>query len=189
MRTRSLAVILAGVCLVCVAPARAANQLTNPDFATDLSGWLTATWPVVQTGSQGFTAPGAAQATATSPSGALGGVALRQCTTATAGTLYDFGGMFKIDPTSTTTGGASINVTWYSAPGCSTVISQDTVAASNAVGWQTLATSATAPAGTASALLDLVQSVDNTGTFQAFWDDIYIGPHPTPVELTGFAAE
>jgi hypothetical protein len=37
--------------------------------------------------------------------------------------------------------------------------------------------------------VELIQAVDAAGNFVAFWDDVYFGPHPTPVELVSFSAE
>lgn len=174
-------------------PARAANQLVNPNFTTEVTtGWTTSSWPVVWTGAEGATTPGAAQVTATSAGGSIGGGALTACTTAVAGTTYDFGARFKIDPTSTQTGGGRIRVTWRQGAGCTGGFTTDPNSAdpTAAPGWQTLAVeNVVAPAGTVSVQIELIQSISGAGTFQAFWDDVYFGPDPTPVELTGFTAE
>jgi hypothetical protein len=188
MRLRLFAT--AAVCLLVAAPAFAANQLTNPNFTSDVSGWGTG-WVVTWTGAEGASAPGAAQATATA-SGATGAEALTQCTTAVASGVYDFGAKFKIDPTSSQTGGGRLRVTWYSGAGCSGIGTTDLnwVDPTNVAGWQTLAVSGvTAPSGTVSVLVELIQSVDAAGTFQAFWDDVYFGTTPTAVAIETFDAE
>ena len=175
------------------APAQAANQLVNPNFSTDVVfPWLTSAWPVVWTLAEGAGAPGAAQVTATSAGGSIGGGALTQCATATAGSVYDFGARFKIDPTSTQTGGGRLRVSWRGGANCtgSVVTDPNSVDPTAAAGWQTLAVNnVTAPAGTVSVEVELIQSINGAGTFQAFWDDVYFGTDPTPVELVGFTAE
>lgn len=190
MRARLLVLLLP---LAAALPAGAANQLVNPNFATDVTtGWTSGFWPRAWTGSEGATGLGAAQITATSAGAAIGGGAMTQCTTAVAGTTYDFGARFKIDPASTQTGGGRIRVTWRQGASCTGTATTDPSNADStaAAGWQSLTVdNVTAPAGTVSVQVELIQSVDGAGTFQAFWDDVYFGPDPTPVELTGFTAE
>jgi len=181
---------LAAVVLV-ACPIWAANQLVNPNFAIDLSGWTPEYWAISWTGSEGNLAPGALRAVATSAGGSIGAKAASQCTTAVDGVAYDFGGAFKIEPASTQTGGARLRVTWFSGPGCS---GTPTIGGNSdpvtTAGWQALAVdNEVAPAGTQSAMVELIQAVDDTGDFIAYWDDIYFGPDPTPVELRSLSIE
>lgn len=183
--------LLSFVLLGFATPADAANQLTNPNFSANVAGWSGGLWAPTWIGTDGNNAPGAARVAATSAGGSLGGGGLNQCTTATALATYDFGGAFKIDPTSTQTGGGRIRVVWWTGPGCTgTSTVADNVDPTSAPGWQALAFNNTvAPAGTNSVRIEVIQSVSGAGTFAAFWDDIYFGPDPTPVTLERFDAE
>lgn len=187
------AALLPAALLVLACPAFAANQIQNAQFTTDTTtDWLSGFWGATWIGTEGDTALGAARVDATSASGSIGAAAISQCTTAAPGT-YDFGGAFKIEPTSTQTGGARLRVTWYTGPDCTGAGTiGDSVDPATAVGWQPLVfNDTTAPAGTASVLIELIQSVSGAGTFTAYWDDIYFGTDPTtlPVTLQSFEVE
>jgi hypothetical protein len=85
--------------LLGVLPAGAQNLLTNPGFATDLSGWsvgvtfVTATWqPLDATGQSNS---GSASVTNTAQ-GLTNG--LSQCVPATGGVPYDFGARIEVPP-------------------------------------------------------------------------------------------
>jgi len=174
------------VALLVLAPtAFAANQIQNPQFTADVTSWLTGLWGATWVGTQGDTAAGAARVDATSASGSIGAAAISQCTTAAPG-IYDFGGAFKIEPASTQTGSARLRVTWYTGSSCTgTATIGDNVDPGTAAGWQPLVfDNTTAPAGTASVLIELIQSVSGAGTFTAYWDDIYFGPDPTTLPVT-----
>lgn len=168
-------------------PAFAANQIQNAQFTTDVTsgGWLAGLWGATWVGTEGNTAPGAARVDATSASGSIGAAGITQCTTAAPGT-YDFGGAFKIEPASTQTGGARLRVTWFNGPSCTgSPTIGDSIDPTNAAGWQPLAVNnTTAPGGTVSVMIELIQSVDGAGTFTAYWDDIYFGPDPTALSVT-----
>lgn len=179
--------------LVLAPPVFAANQIQNAQFTTDVTtNWLSGLWGATWVGTEGDSALGAARVDATSAGGSIGAAGITQCTTAAPGT-YDFGGAFKIEPTSTQTGAARLRVTWFTGPDCSgTPTIGDNVDPGTAAGWQPLAVNnTTAPAGTASAMIELIQSVSGAGTFSAYWDDIYFGPDPTtlPVTLQTFEVE
>lgn len=182
------------VTLLVLAPhAFAANQIQNAQFTTDVTtDWLPGLWGATWVGTEGDSALGAARVDATSASGSIGAAGISQCTTAAPGT-YDFGGAFKIEPTSSQTGAARLRVTWYTGANCTgTATIGDNVDPGSAAGWQPLSfNNTTAPAGTVSALIELIQSVSSAGTFSAYWDDIYFGPDPTtlPVTLQTFEVE
>ena len=181
--------------LLCFAiPGFAANQIVNAQFTTDVTtGWTPGLWGATWVGTEGDTALGAARVNATSGGGSIGAVGIEQCTTATAAGIYDFGGAFKIEPTSSQTGSARLRVTWYTGPSCTgTPTIGDNIDPGSVAGWQALAVNnTTAPAGTASVLVELIQTVSGTGTFTAYWDDIYFGPDPTalPVRLQSFEVD
>lgn len=179
------ACLLPVVFLVLAPHAFAANQIQNAQFTTDVTtGWLTETWGATWVGTEGDSALGAARVDATSASGSVGAAAISQCTTAAAGT-YDFGGAFKIEPTSAQTGTARLRVEWYTGPDCTgTATIGDSIDPGAAAGWQPLAVdNTTAPAGTVSARIELIQSVSAAGTFTAYWDDIYFGADPTTLSV------
>jgi len=170
---------------------RAANQLVNPNFTTDLSGWTPDYWAISWTGSEGNLGPGALRAVATSAGPPIGARAASQCTTAVDGIAYDFGGAFKIEPSSTQTGAARLRVTWFSGAACSgTPTIGGNADPTSVAGWQALAVEdEVAPAGTQSAMVELIQTVDGPGDFIAYWDDIFFGSDPTPVELQSLSIE
>ena len=184
--------ILAAFCLIVFVAfaGSTANTLLNPNFTTDIANWNSGgLWAIAHTSAEGA---GALQVTATSAGGSTGALAAWQCTNAAAASVYDYGGMFKIEPTSTQTGGARLRVTWFTGPGCTGVLETTLfhVDATSVAGWQSLAVeNLTAPAGTTSVMIELIQSIDDTGNFIAYWDDIYFGTDPTPVQIQSFSVE
>ena len=56
--------------------------------------------------------------------------------------------------------------------------------------WQIIsATNITAPAGMGSGLVSLLITTPGAGTSVAWYDDVYFGPNPIPVELMGLSVE
>jgi len=169
MGVRKTPVAVLGVVLVALS-VWAVNQLVNPNFVTDLSGWIASGWAISWTGTEGNIGLGALRAVATSAGPSIGMHAAEQCTTATDGVVYDFGGAFKIEPTSTQTGGGRLRVRWWTWVGCTGTPTIGGNADPVTVGgWQALAVvNEVAPAGTQSVTMELIQVVDATGDFIAY---------------------
>jgi hypothetical protein len=173
---------LASAALLLVAtPVAATNLLTNPGFASDLSGWslgvnfVTAAWqPLDATGQSDS---GSASVTIAAP-GITNG--LQQCVPVTAGTSYDFGARIELPPGQPDATASAVLV-WYTGPSCTggTVGGEPSTPAVATGGSAFVGVSATAvaPSGALSATVVLVVGdPPSLSSAVAYFDDAYFQP-------------
>lgn len=187
--------IAAAAALVATAAAAAAqNQIVNPDFAVDISGWsvLASTeYSVSHDPVMGASAPGSARVAIDSV-GPLNHLVFQQCVTVLPGSNYDFGARFRFASGAAPPPTAALVVQWFNdgacvAPGNG---AQSSFSSNTPDVWQLLsATNVTAPAGVGSAYVSTLLMTSGPGTSLTWFDDIYFGLNPTPVELQSFLVE
>lgn len=188
-----LGVVVAAL-LAAAAPAAAQNQIVNPGFDSDLSGWTVIPSPeytVSHDPVMGAGAPGSARLDVNS-AGPLNHLVLQQCVTAVAGTNYDFGVQFRFASGATPVPTAAVMVQWFADGICNNPdgAAFSTFSTNTPDVWQPLsATNITVPAGMGSALVFMLVTSTGAGTSVAWYDDAYFGPNPIPVELQGFGVE
>ena len=173
------------------------NQLVNPTFDTNTSGWVledpassTLAWSPIDAG--GSPSSGSALITNTSV-GPGNGTGIFQCVTSvTAGASYTFGGKILWPTGQATTGSMQIGLRWRAGPNCtgSVLGSQPRVSINSATGaWVTLTSGVqVAPAGTVSADFIAFPSKQQAGgSLFGNFDDLLFDnglpapPVPTPV--------
>ncbi len=178
-----LAVSLVLVALLAAAPARAANLLSNPHFATSLAGWEAtgpnASWSPVDVA--GSPTSGSARAVNDGTNGSFSGIYLRQCVPVVAGTTYEVGFQAMLPAGQDRTGGAGGVFYIYQEPGCPlghTVIGGGTLDSVTDLGsWEDVHASFTAPAGSRSAFLMFsVAKTEAGGQLAAHFDDAFVCP-------------
>lgn len=196
---------------LCASGASAANLLTNGGFDGGTSGW------------QLVSEPGryrsewrAEDATGDVASGSvriehLGDAAVNyaatvQCVAVSPGATYQTAARFRVPASQSGSGTGRIGITWYSSPGCSGgfiqggfLLTRDTVG-----GWSRQTGSVVAPAGAASARIELQVELETAGTTLfgdfddiEFADDSAGGTDPVPPygswiddpDLPGFDAQ
>ena len=199
MRKTVILVSIALFGFLATVPARAQNLITsNPNFDTsDVSAWI-ANPPLsfVQDSSDAFgnVASGSGHATNTHAGSFNSGPNTCLPGTITAGNSYDLGATIRVPAGQSAVGFASISVYWYAAPGCGgAVLSANSTPAPAANNTWTLSklTGLTAPATATSAAIYLfVNKTVVGGSFEAYFDRIFLGPSgTTPVALQNFQVD
>jgi hypothetical protein len=168
----------------------AGNLLTNPHFATDLSGWnsvdvrVIPAWSSVDANGSGNS--GSFLLTLPEPVASAFIPGFGQCVPVTPSTTYDLGARFRAPSSPGFTVMGQVYVGWYSGTGCVGVISgsptmslmgpEDT--------WVSGNLQVTSPPGAVSAFF-VVQAAASqvTSSFQAYFDDLLMAM-PSPVTLT-----
>ncbi len=152
-----------------------ANSVINGNFDMNVESWqLSAAWPVVWSGAEGN---GSVRVTAISENGSAGRGVFSQCTNVSGNQRYELGGSFKKDDRSTRGGGGRIRVSWYEQLVCVGGAKVDTNSASpqNELGWQQLRAGVlAAPPKAQSVRVSIIQTVDGSGEFIAYWDNLYL---------------
>ena len=190
--------------LLIASPLAAQNLVTNGSFNTNVAIWSI---PAASDGSlvhdptldvDGSPASGSGLLTNVVPV-AFGTVAPDQCIAVTAGQQYYWGGSIRFPVNETTTGNTAIVVNFFNMAGCTgtellavTGTSRDPATAARGV-WHTsnsgsIAGGTTAPAGSVSALINLLSTrIEADGTRSANFDGVFFAQVGTvPVELVGF---
>jgi hypothetical protein len=171
-----------GALLFLAGPAGAQNLLTNPGFATDLSGWstngLNAVWQAVD--ATGQSNSGSASVTVSAPGESMG---ISQCVPVTAGQQYDFGARVEVPAGQNGQNGepvfGNMTIVWASGAGCtgSRVGNELETPSIQTDFFFGTSMSQTAPAGAASAtVLLIVQDPPGLGSATAYFDDAYFQP-------------
>lgn len=184
MRNRALFAAL----LFAATPATAGNLLTNPDFATDLSGWAfvgSATWDA----SDAFGQPGSGSA-----AGANQAVSpftyttqlVSSCLPVAPGASFDGSFDYRVPPGQGVTAVPSLEIAWYSAAGCgggSYLSSNTLVSGGTADGAWHRAEATYSPIAPATAAFAAVRvnlsKLEAGGTASAFYDNIVVKPEGT----------
>jgi hypothetical protein len=150
--------------------------IENGDFRRDVKGWHRG-WPNTWSGSTGNHGVGAARVTASSNKGSIGRGALQQCVNFGASQRFHVGASFKHGDTSTQQGSARLRVTWYEKGDCRGRAKTDLRwidPETDKTGWQALRLdNMKAAKGSISAKVELIQSILGSGTYHAYWDDVY----------------
>ncbi|MET0552898.1 MAG: hypothetical protein ABW221_07670 [Vicinamibacteria bacterium] len=193
MTARSL--FLAGLALSAALPAAADNEVVNPGFVADLSGWTFVGGAVTAThdASQSFNSPGSVRVE--SPGGPPGVAdVLRQCRAVSPGTVLDLGGKTRFASGHANNLKGFASVSWFTDAACGTSAPSPGVF-SNVIAdvpdtWLPIhAGNVAVPAGVGSAFFTLAIGLA-AGEGVAWFDDVYFGPAPlSPVELMGFGVE
>ena len=150
------------------------NHLKNSRFDANLDDW-NSVWPTEWRQYGGEDVTGGIYVKASSDFGKkIRGEAFSQCVNFGTNTQFIVGASFKKDSLSSQTGSGSLRVHWLQKPGCqgkqlfgTELLTQDIN------GWQSLKDAISAPTGAHSALIKADQSVDDTGLFGAFWDNVF----------------
>lgn len=188
----------ASLVLFLATPGLAQNLVvSNPNFdSSDVSAWnVFPNLAIVQDPSDAFgnVSSGSAHVTNSAPTAYNAGPNYCLPGAITPGAMYDLGARVRIPTPQTAAGFASVAVYWYSG-GCGAGFLGSTFTPSAPLTnvW-TLSTSTnlTAPAGAVKAVVYLfVNKTDTSGTFEAYFDRVFLGPTgTTPVSLQGFEAE
>lgn len=184
--------ILSGF-VVAAAPALAQNQLANPGFDGDLSGWTVYPHPaftVTYDASQGYSTPGALRIAETFSISNL--LVARQCLPVTPGQVLDFGGKYRFESGHASNVKGYVTVQWSADTSCATMGSFGPVflvAGDTSDVWVPIrGDNITVPAGTHSAyfIVGIDMSIDEGA---GWFDDVFFGPDPLPVELLSFEIE
>jgi hypothetical protein len=161
----------------------AQNLLPNPHFDTDTTPWGTGFAYCCWDGAndaEGSPGSGSARG-AFSTAEVVGEEAVvGVCMPAVAATTYTFGGKVLI-PTQATAGTATINLGFYTTSNCSTgqLGTTTTLTLNQGAGWQSVSTSATAPAGsTYLYLFTAIEQSATTGSVAANFDDLLLETGP-----------
>lgn len=185
MRSRALFGLAVLAALVGVAPSNAAiNLLTNSFFNYSINNWTPAAAGYV---SASWSTPDA-HSSSTSGSarlqdyddGAMSSgtywIGMRQCVPVTAGSGYHMSGYIGIPSGQSRTGRAAIAVQYYSGNICSgTKLGSPTFAVNTSADsiWHVVSSNSTAPAGAASASINLdIQKDLAGGSFYAYYDEV-----------------
>ena len=184
--------LLGGFLLTC-GPALAQNQAVNPGFVSDLSGWTMYANPGFTSShdaTQGYSTPGALRVSATFSISNL--LVARQCLPVTAGQVLDYGGKFRFESGHEIDVKGYATVRWSPDAACATMglfgpLFQ--VVDNLPDVWQPIrGDSVTVPAGTNSAYFLL--GIDmSPGEGVGWFDDVFFGPAPLPVELLSLEIE
>jgi hypothetical protein len=185
---------MAAALLAAAAPAAAQNRIVNPGFDTDLSGWTLLTSPeyvISHDPAMGAAAPGSARVDVASAV-PLNHLVLQQCVTAVAGNNYDFGAKFRFASGAVPAPTGAVQVQWFADAICNNPdgVAFSSFSLNTPDVWQLIsATNVTVPAGMGSAIVALLITTTGPGTSVAWYDDVYFGPSPIPVELMGLGVE
>lgn len=150
------------------------NYLKNPSFEAGLNDWEL-DWPAewVEYGGNNISA-GLLVKASSDYGKKVKGNAFTQCVNIGAKRNYSVGASFKKDSLSSQSGVATLRVAWLEQPNCE---GKQQLGGSfeshNVADWQMLGGETQAPEGAQSALLRAYQTIDDTGYFGGFWDDIY----------------
>ena len=151
------------------------NSVINGDFDLSVDSWqLSEGWPVVWSGAEGN---GSVRVTAISENGSKGRGVFSQCISISGNQSFELGGSFKKDNRSTQGGGGRIRVSWYEQLDCVGNGKVDTNSASpqDKLGWQQLRTGVlAAPPKAQSGRVSIIETVDGSGEFTAYWDNLYL---------------
>jgi hypothetical protein len=160
------------------------GPLSNPDFATNTSGWVvedpptaTLTWSSVD--ASGAAGSGSALVTNTSP-GASNGSGITQCVMSiAAGANYTFGGKLLYPTGQSRTGHLALGLRWRSAPGCTgSVLGEQPRLNHSTAGaaWVSLTSEVlVAPAGAVSAdFVAFPSKIEAGGQLAGNFDDLFI---------------
>ena len=181
----SLALTVGALSLaLAVAPAWAAELVTNGGFATDLSGWKAftdanrgAAWSPMDANGSGSS--GSAELTNTSTDAAIAVTPMFQCAPVQAGEDYHVSAKLMVKSGQARTGKANWAVIWYSNTDCfGNSLEYDIVGDVTSPGsWVEIQDDYTAPAGAVGAKVvpGLIKSQAG-GTFTAYFDEASILP-------------
>ena len=151
------------------------NSVINGDFDMGVDSWqLSEGWPVAWSSAEGN---GSIRVTAISESGSTGKGVFSQCIGFSGNQIFELGGSFKKDNRSTQGGGGRIRVSWYEQPDCTGRAKTDTKSTSpkDGFGWQQLRVGLlAAPPEAQSVRMSIIQTVDGSGEFIAYWDNLYL---------------
>lgn len=154
------------------------SVVSNGAFDQDLASWHSrsaASW----SSGEGAGRSGSARTVRSSSGAGTGGAVLEQCVEVGSNAGYYLAASFKADPRSTQKGRARLRIVWYENPGChgSARIGEWANPDPETPGWQrVVVASSTRPPSAASALIELIQTVEGPGEFVAYWDDVTLEP-------------
>jgi hypothetical protein len=186
--------VLIGFLAACAAPCLAQNQVANPGFVSGLGSWTVLSHPGITNtydATQGSGTPGALRVS-TSGATTLNYVVVRQCLPVTPGGVVDFGGKYRFESGHAVNLKGNASVAWFTDGGCTT--GGLTGVSTNIINdipntWLPIhANNVVVPAGRNSAYFLLVIGI-SAGEGVAWFDDVYFGPDPLPVELMSFGVE
>ena len=152
------------------------NQVLNGGFDRDISSWRPG-WPTEWSGIHGDSLPGSAKVRAQSAYGTIGAGAFSQCVNFGSNTNFEMGASYRSDENSSQKGSGRLRITWYGDENCGGRAKTDTNHADpeDVSGWQKLRISGLqAPPNSASAKIEIIQTVLGKGQHTVHWDDIYI---------------
>ena len=182
------------VTLLAAAPATAQNQIVNPGFDSDLSGWTvfqSQEYAVSHDPVMGALAPGSARVDINSAV-PLNDLVIQQCVTVVAGSNYDFGVKFRFASGAAPAPTGAVMVQWFADAICNNPDGAvfSSFSSNTPDIWQPLsATNIPAPVGMGSAQFSMLLTSTGAGTSVAWYDDAYFGLNPIPVELMGLTVE
>jgi hypothetical protein len=183
--------LLAAVAAGATVPAAAQNLVVNPGFITDLSGWTVLFNPaftVTHDTSQSYNTPGSLKVTTPGPTG-LNYAVVRQCLPVAPGQVLDYGGVYRFESGHAANLKGWVAATWFTDAACTTGAtpgpSSNTVNDIPDTWLQIHANNVVVPAGFNSAFFLVVIGI-TAGESVGWFDDVYFGPNPLPVELSTF---
>lgn len=191
-----VAIVIGASLLAFTDAAQGQNRVENGDFDTSLAGWYWApsfvedSWSPMDAGAS--PASGSARQENSNDDGIKAG-GIGQCVPATAGESYQVGGSVYVPSGQSADGLAGIHWQWKASLDCSGasiggLLGTDGEAAGFDEWYHWHSDFVSAPVGTQSILLDLIsRKNDATGTFVAYWDDIFVIPEPAAALLQGAA--
>jgi hypothetical protein len=182
--------IVAGLALLVAATVSGQNHVTGGDFATSLEAWHhdpntrgTSAWS--EHDEVDSPSDGSAQLVSTASEAGVLVVLLEQCVPVAAGQAYVLSHKARFADAQTTTGWAESEVSWYSGPICTDRISGNAILTSGTTPpvWVPTSETFTAPAGAASALVEVgVDKIEAGGSLMVFVDDVSLVPAGVPAD-------
>lgn len=151
------------------------NYLKNPGFEAGTNDWQL-DWPAewVEYGGDNISA-GLLVKSSSDYGNKVKGNAFTQCVNIGAKRSYSVGASFKKDPLSSQSGVSTLRVAWLEHPECEGKQQLGGSFDTNTVSdWQKLGGDVEAPEGSQSALIRAYQTIDDTGYYGGFWDDVYL---------------